>query len=273
MSPERGQRFIKAVVHSPNFGLFGEKTVLAFMINRKITPHIFNGHIMEIDFDIRDAVQMTDLLDLCPDLVSELEPNYKKYLEMKKAAGDVVDAQYTIKKENDAGIDPLLEDKKPDGPQKTPPKKENVDPDEHESEDERPIETIIRNGKTAAEIASTAIPYLPIIRKFNSPDKNSEEKIQKIIGICNKSPAHRKLLYWVPELLGVYDEIQWIVSQSRPIRTGVDPSYYKAQSGAQIAEKVLSRPPQKEGWQTVVLILGIVALTVVAIALIMHGKI
>jgi hypothetical protein len=265
-TPERGQRFIRATLHAPNFGLFGEKTQVSLMINRKIKPHIFDGHIMEIDFDIVDAVQLGDLLDICPELVLDLNPNYKKYLEVKKAS-ESIDAQFTVKPEEGKNkvIDSLFEElDKEIGKEKPENQEEN-------QEEERRIDAVIRNGKTAFEIAATAFPFLPGIRNLKKADDDTDEKIRKVIDLCNKSPAHKKCLYWVAEYLGVDKEIHWIVSQSRPIRTGIDPNYYKAQTGAAIAEKVLSRPKEPEGWQTVVLILGIVGFIVVAIALILHG--
>lgn len=266
--PERGQRFIKATVYAPNFGLFGEKTQIAFMINRKIKPKIFDGHIMEIDFDIQDATQIGDLLDVCPEFVNELTQNFHKFQEVRKEA-TTIDAQFTISEENKNMthvMDALLED-----PVKAETKQKSEE-NPNEEEDERPIDKVIRNTKSAFEIASTAFPYLPGIRDIKNPDiQNTDEKITKIINLCNKSPAHKKCLYWIADYLGVDKEVKWIVSQSRPIRIGIDPSYYKHQSGAAISEKVLSQPKVPEGWQTVVLILGIVGMVVLGIALIMHG--
>lgn len=259
--PDKGQRFVAITVHAKLMGL-GEKTRYAFMINPDIKPFVFGGKILELNFDIRDSVPLTDLLDIAPDLVIEINDKYKAHLdylkkEEQKKAGQI-DAEFTVKEENkidESLLEEIKEEKKPDP---TP-----------ELGDNRPIDTIIRNVKTGAEIAAIAIPYLPGIRKFKEPD--TEEKIKIMLDLCNKTPAHRKLLYWLPKYLEIQPEVHEIVSQSMIYRCGVIPAFYKAQTDAQIAEKVLARPKAPEGWQTVVMI-GLILVAFVIIVALLTGN-
>jgi hypothetical protein len=64
----RGQEYISLVVKGKDYGFLGEEVKLAFMINPQIPPRYF-GTTAEIDYDIRDATQLADLFDLCPELV------------------------------------------------------------------------------------------------------------------------------------------------------------------------------------------------------------
>jgi hypothetical protein len=256
--PNKGQLHFPVTVHAKMAG-FGEKTRMEFMLNPKIHPHIFNGNIFEVDFDIRDAVQLGDLLDIDPTLVFEIN---KKYLDdVKKKQPQVINADITVNEENKVD-DSLLEEEKP-----AEEKKES----EEEVEDEkRPIDTVIETAKTASDIAGIALPYLPVIRKFQT--EKTQEDVTKVLALCAKSEAHRKLLYWVPARMNIEPEIHQIVSQTVIYNTGISPSYYKAQSDAPIAEKMMSRPKEARGWQDVVM-LALVVLAIIVALLIATGHI
>jgi hypothetical protein len=253
--PDKGQRKFTMTVHKTMLGL-GESTKLDFMLNPDIKPKIF-GKVFEVDFDIRDSVQLGDLLDIAPELVYEINNNYRKYKTLKENQESVINADFDV---NDDLTDPM--------PAETiavkPPKPLA---DEEEDED-RLIDTVIKGVK---DIAATA-PYMPVLGKIiKTPEDQKQESIEKCLTLCAKHP---KLLYWLPQHLKIGPEVHAIVSQSRIYRTGVIPSYYHAQSGAMIAEKVLARPKEQTGWQQValyaVLIIGIVG-TIGIIAWLLHG--
>jgi hypothetical protein len=185
---------------------------------------------------------MADLLDILPGLPGEIFEKYRATVEQIEKS----DLPETI----NPG---LFEDS----------------PGEPEEENEgRGIDTVIDAVKQLAEISSVAIPNLPGFRRLVK-DQPTREKVEKTLEICKKHP---KLLNWVPELLDIEEEIKLVVSQSRIIRTGIQPSYYKAQTDAMIAEKVLSRPKVPEGWQTVVIV-GLIILCIIVALLIASGKI
>ena len=256
--PDTGQNHFPATVHAKMMG-FGEKTRLEFMINPKIQPKIFGGNIFEIDFDIRDSVQLGDLLDIMPDLVLEINKSYKIEIDKLKQQEQIQNAEFTVQ-----GVDDLFEDSE------VKPEPIEVKPTENDEEkEERPIDKVIEGAKTATEIVSTALPYLPVIRKFK--DDQTQEAVDKIMTLCTKSEAHRKLLYWVPQYLKVEPEIHAIVSQSLIYQTGVMPSYYKAQSDAPIAEKMFTRPKEAKGWQEVAIV-GLIVLGIIVTLLIATGK-
>jgi hypothetical protein len=249
--PNKGQTHFAATVHAKMMG-FGEKTRMEFMINPKIQPKIF-GNVFEIDFDIRDAVQLGDLLDINPDLVYEINKNYRL---QNSPPEDVQDAEYTVKSTED-----LFEDE----PKPAEEKKEEPE----EEEGTRQIDEIIKQAKTAAEIASVAIPNLPGIRNLTQ-EKNAEQ-VKKVLELCTKSPAHRKLLYWVPAVLNIEPEIHMLVSQTWIYQTGISPSYYRAQTDAPIAEKMMTRPEGKKGWQDVA-ILGLIIVGIIVVCFIFTHK-
>jgi hypothetical protein len=252
--PDKGQRYITLTVHREIFGLFGEKTRLAFMINPEIKPFIF-GRIIELNFDIRDSVQMGDLLDIVPDLVCEINETYKNVMEVQDKT---INAEFTVTNPSSTPADkksdlihqltdPIIEEKVTKEP-----------------EDERAIDVLIKGGKDIIEL-SGALYHL---RSESGDDKR--KKIEKVMALCKRYP---KCLYWLPKRLNLDQEIHMLVSQTRVTRCGILPPYYKAQTDALIAEKALTRPKTPEGWQTVVLILGIIGLVVLGIAIIMHGGI
>jgi hypothetical protein len=246
--PDKGQRSIKMTVHKEWFGL-GEKTKLEFMINPEIKPKVFQGKIMEIDFDIRDSVQLADLLDIAPDLVYSINEKYRNKKGMEREREQVINAEFDIK-------DALEGDDKKSNPLSDTITK--IPQEEEDEEDDRAIDTLIRGAKAVGEI----LPNIPLIGRISTvPENKKEQNIQKCLELCAQHP---KLLYWLPKYLKIEPEIHAIVSQSRIYRTGIMPSYYFAQSGAQIAEKVLARPKEQTGWQQVALI-GIVVLAVIIV--------
>ena len=223
--PEKGQRYVTVTIHKELFGL-GEKTKLAFEINPKIKPKMFGGNVMELDFDIRDAVPLADLLDILPEYVVNLNDNYRKSKE-------VIDVQPIEKPELEKIVDQIQSEPEP--------------------ESERRIDTVITAVKSAADNLNAIMTV---------KDSKDKEKIDKCLALCKKYP---KLLYWLPEKMDIGQEIHGIVMQSAIYRVGVLPSYYIAQANAMISEKTLTRPEKKEGWEQVALILGVIGLIVVGI--------
>jgi hypothetical protein len=237
--PNKGQGHFPITVHAKMLG-FGEKTKLEFMLNPKIQPKDF-GEIFEVDFDIRDAVQLADLLDIMPDLVYEINQNYKRDVDSEHPT---TDAEITK-------VDDLFE----------------AEPKPAEEEEEKTgAEKLAEGVKSAAEVASVAIPNLPIVSRFR--DDISRDKVEEILKKCQKYP---KLLYWVPDRLNIEPEVHALVSQSRIVRCGIMPSYYKKQSDAEIAEKVLAKPPQAKGWQDVAVI-GLIVICIIVVLLIATGR-
>jgi hypothetical protein len=257
---DKGQKKFTLTVHKDLYG-FGEATKLDFMLNPKIKPRQF-GKIFEVDFDIRDAVQLGDLLDVDPDFVYSVNKSYREKKSLRdrvKDNGQVQDAEYNIKD------DPLMEDPKQPGTTK------NVDPITEEEEDNTYAETLVKGAKDLFDTASTVMPFVPFPGKHELSDKEKEILIPKCLMLCQKHP---KLLYWLPDHLKVGPEVHAIVSQSRIFQVGVDPSYYNKQSGAQIAEKLLTKPKEAKGWQDVVIIgiivMGILGTIALAVWL-LHG--
>lgn len=258
--PDKGQRNINVTVHQAMFGI-GERTRLAFQINPKIKPKIFEGKIMEVDFDIRDSTQLGDLLDVCPELVYEIDKNYKKSEWYKKLKGvvdednEILNADFTVSSEKKEFIEV-----------------QDLTADLEEEEDKRPIDTVINGIKEAGEIITNAAPHLPLTEKvFKVPDEKKAENIRK----CMKLIAnHPKLLYWLPGYLKIEPEITAIVSQSRIYRAGIQPSYYIAQTGAMIAEKILTRPKEQTGYQQIIIIIAVLLFIIIIVGLIawlLHG--
>lgn len=254
--PDKGQKKFTLTVHKDLYG-FGEATKMDYMLNPKIKPKQF-GRVLEVDFNIRDACQLGDLLDVDPDFVYSVNKNYKEKKNLRDRMRDtaqVQDAEYNIKD------DPLMEDaKEPAGPTK------NVDPITDEEEDNTYAETVVKGVKDLVDTAATVYPFMPIPGKQELSDKQKEELIPKCLMLCQKHP---KLLYWLPDKLSIGPEVHAVVSQTMVYSVGVDPSYYNKQSGAQIAEKLLTKPKEAKGWQDVVImaiavigILGTIGLVV-----------
>jgi hypothetical protein len=236
--PDRGQRYVTIVVKGKQMGFKGEETKLAFKINPDIPPKIFGGFIQELDFDIKDSCPMADLVDVVPDLIYEINENYKVMAEVKK----------------DEGIESLMEPAPaPDG---TTEKKDD--------EKKAP-------APKKPPLIRTARKLYDILNQIKSADYESEKRalIKQCLDLCQEYP---KLIYWLPKEMTIYQEVNAIVSQSRIKRNGVIPSYYIRQSNAEIAEKVLQRPQTKTGWEQVVLILGVIIGFLILAALIFKAS-
>ena len=239
---DKGQRKFEVTVHKGTLG-FGEKIKLAYMLNPKIKPKIFDGKIFEVDFDIRDSVQLGDLMDIAPEIVKDVnDAFYKQRLEENRQKDDVVDAEYSVKNADD-----LFEET-----EETAPRSKSAIEIEEE-EDARIIDTIFNAGKDTIN----AVTGLTKLKQAEGKDKK-----QKIQDLLNIAARHPKLLYWLPGRIDIEPEITALVSQSMIYRTGIQPSYYIAQSNAMISEKTLARPKEQTGWQQVVMmaIVGVLIL-------------
>jgi len=230
--PDRGQRYITVTVQKKIIGLFGEEKRIALLINENIHPKLFGGFVQEIDFDIRDAAQLGDLLDVVPDLVYEINQNYKVIQEVRKdeGMGSLMEPQ-TVPEVSPAPTDGTTEKKEDEKKAPAVPKKPGL---------------IITSAKMLETISALK----------NTVDGIEKHKIiRECLDLCLLYP---KFFYWLPNYLKIDQEVHAIVSQSRIKRVGIIPSYYIAQSNAMIAEKVLARPAAKQGWEQVVII-GIIA--------------
>lgn len=242
--PDRGQRYITVTVKKKTLGIFGDETKLAFMINPDIPPKLFGGYIQEIDFDIRDSGQLGDLLDIAPDLVYEVNENYRVIQEERER----------MKKGSD--IESILERIKPvtaltepeEGAVKTEPK---------------PVPKKPGLLRTVNKLSDT---LEALKHSVDGPDKN--KLIKECLDLCLIYPSW---LNWLPKYLKIDQEIHAICSQTKIKRYGVIPSYYIAQSNAMISEKVLARPAQKPGWQDVIILLGTMIILVAFAALVLRA--
>jgi hypothetical protein len=99
-------------------------------------------------------------------------------------------------------------------------------------------------------------------------DTKKRDKIKKIMNICARYP---KLYYWLPNAMDIDKEIFSLVSAKVIYRTGIMSSYYAAQSGALISEKVLERPKEAPSWITVALV-GVIGIIIIALLLIALRK-
>lgn len=268
--PDRGQRYITITVRKKTLGIFGDETKLAFMINPDIPPKIFGGFIQELDFDIKDATPLADIVDLIPDLVYEINENYKLIQEEKEKA--------ILEMKEKPGIESIIE------PLPTPaPEETKEEANEGTKETVVPVEEKIEETKESKEVKKpeppspkkpgiliTSSKLLDILTRLKNegdgPEKN--KTIKECLELCVLYP---KLLYWLPKHLKIDQEVHAIVSQSRVKRVGVLPSYYVNQANAMIAEKVLARPAPKPGWQDVIIIIAVFAFIIGFIALILHA--
>lgn len=234
----RGQKFVTANLDNALLG--GNKTKLAFMIPTGIRPLVFKGKEMEFSYDIRDAVPMGDLTELVPDLVSGLSSDVHKILPDR-----VIDADFTPYEEEPVSVSSEEES--------------SVSQQVNETE-KTPAQKIKKGAKTALNVTKDAGSLIKIVAQLNLSDEDNELKantIKKVLDLCARYP---KALYWLPEMAGIGQEIQAIVSAKAIYAVGISPSYYAAESTAQISEKVLARPNPKKDWMDVV-IMAIAACT------------
>jgi hypothetical protein len=261
---DRGQDRIELVVKSKDYGFLGEEIKLAFMINPEIPPHYF-GNTQEIDFDVRDATQLADLFDICPEIVEHLNQTLYNILESSKKKDDnVIDAEFTEKKEKEEekkkeGIDPAivaLTDPAPE--KKAAPKEREL------SGIEQKIEKI-PGVKTTTEVLTkaTQIPHnikttyrgITILHEINyAEDEDKQKLMKKALQFCMK-PGNAKCLRWLPKYLHIEPDISAIISQTELDGVGIMPMYYIKQSSAEISEKMLQRPKSPEDWKTTALYL------------------
>lgn len=271
----RGQDRINLTVKGKDYGLFGEEIKLAFMINPDIPPKIF-GNIMEIDFDVRDATQLGDLMDICPDLVYELNQEFAKTWEsLIRKQNNVLDAEFTEKtekksQEEEKEFDDVLNaltDPVPE-PAKEPTKA--LTPFEQKIEKIPGVKGATRILDKIEEIPHTirtnarGKAILEDIRHSRDEEKN--EKIRKALEFCSQ-PGNQKCLRWLPKRLKIEPEIMAIVSQMELDGIGVLPMYYIKQSAAEISEKMLQRPKQAEDWKATLIYMaaGIAFLAIVVV--------
>lgn len=246
-TPDVGQRDITSLVKAKKFGIFGEEVKIKFIINPKIRPKLFGGYIQEIDYDVRDAMQLADLFDLMPDYVCELEDTFKQNIKTFEEA------------KNDPGIESLTEPTPASVPEGGAETKES---DKKVVSPTMPKKPGIIKG--SAKIASCLLALREAIE-----DKDRRKIISDCLELCKDHPT---MFYLLPHEFKIDQEVRAICAQTVIGRTGVIPSYYTAQSNAPIAEKVLQRPQIKTGWEQVVLILGVIIGFLILAALIFKAS-
>jgi len=241
----KGQRFVTVVVESP---LIGHKEKLAFMIPHEIKPFVFKGKELEFSYDIRDACPLTDLTDLYPEFIEHISADLATLLIPEKSTiedlyeNTVIDVEAKEIKKEEGTADPA-EPPKPDSPPPPAPapvKKENV-----------AVKVTKDSGTLLKEI----------VRLRLADDIKKQAIVKKIMSLCARHP---KLYYWLPKAWEIDMEVIAIVSAKGLFRIGIMPSYYAAQSGALISEKVLERPKEAPSWITVALV-GVIGIILVAI--------
>lgn len=254
----KGQRFITVLVENP---IIGKKEKLAFMIPHDIKPFVFRGSELEYNFDIRDATPLKDLTDLYPDFVHDLSEDLKTLFPPKK---NTIEDLY----EDDMVVDAdfIKIDSEKEEPKKEEPEQKPTEPLSEQAK------TVIVKKKveSAVQVTKDSTNLLKeIIRLHLADDVKKRDKIKEIMNICARYP---KLLYWLPSAMNLDKEIYSLVSAKAIYRTGIMPSYYAAQSGALISEKVLERPKEAPSWITVALV-GIIIFGIVALAFVFtRGK-
>jgi hypothetical protein len=104
-----------------------------------------------------------------------------------------------------------------------------------------------------------------IVRLRLADDPKKQAIVKKIMSLCARHP---KLYPWLPAALEIDMEVIAIVSAKALFRIGIMPSYYAAQSGALISEKVLERPKEAPSWITVALVgaIGIIIIAIIVLA-------
>jgi hypothetical protein len=255
----KGQRFVTVLVENP---LIGHKEKLAFMIPHDIKPFVFRGTQLEFNFDIRDATPLSDLTDLYPDFIHDLNEDLKTlFLPKEQSPKDQYENQIVI----DADII-KFDQKKPEEEAKsrldsiiTEITKKKEEPEQAKTE------TVKKTVESAVQVTKDSTELLKeIVRLHLGDDIQKRDKIKKITNICGRYP---KLLYWLPGAMDLDKEVYSLVSAKAIYRTGIMPSYYAAQSGALISEKVLERPKEQPSWITVALV-GVIGIIIIAMFLI-----
>jgi hypothetical protein len=270
----KGQRFVTVIVENPLIGL---KEKLAFMVPHDIKPFVFQGKFLEFNYDIRDATPLSELTDLFPDFIHNLNEDIKTLLPETIKTENLTDDFF---EEKPTVIDAVVTDI-------TEPKKEEVKTEEGDQEQKpaepqselqpEPITTeIIKKEGTVKKAITSAVKVTKdsgtllkeMIRLHLTDDSKTKDKVKKVMDICARHPT---LLYWLPKAMKIDKEIYSLVSAKAIYRTGIMPSYYAAQSGALISEKVLERPKEQPSWITVALV-GVIGIVIIALLLIATRK-
>lgn len=264
---DRGQDHIDLVVKPKDYFILGEEVKLAFMVNPEIPPRYF-GNTQEIDFDVRDSTQLADLFDLCPNLVYQLNQNLHDTLKALKKDTDIIDAEFTEKKEEETGktvIDDNLTALTDPIPEKDPPVQKELTDLEQKAMKVPGVKAITHTLDAVALIKynfQTNVKAASMLMDINyaSTNQKQQELMKKVFEFC-MTPGNQKCLRWLPKYLHIEPEVTAIVSQTELDGVGIMPMYYIKQSAAEIAEKILQRPKQPEDWKTT-LIYGAIALAI-----------
>ena len=228
-----GQRYVVVVVDNP---LRGDKIKMAFMISPEVKPFNFSGKELEYNYDIREATPLAALASVSPDLIAELNEDLSILLQ-NKSSENVVPAEFTEIKEETA-ISPV----EPDPASVLDNAKEN-------------IKAIKQKVKEAEKVTKDASKLIKIIAHLNlGAGELRTQQIREVISLCADYP---NLLYWLPKYMHLDMPVRALVSAIPLYRVGVHADYYGKQSAAEISEKVLERPKDKMGWETVVLVAAI----------------
>jgi hypothetical protein len=265
----KGQRFVTVLVENP---LIGHKEKLAFMVPHDIKPFVFRGTELEFNYDIRDATPLSDLTDLYPDFIHDLNEDIKTLLPENFLLEDLFEEKPVV---IDAVVTEIPDPKKEEN--KTEQEPEDAAPKTESQPQPAPVTTeIVKKEGTVKKTVASAVKVTKdsgtllkeMIRLHLADDAEKRKKVKKIMDICAQHP---KLLYWLPSAMKIDKEIYSLVSAKRIKRGGVMPSYYAAQSGALISEKVLERPKEQPSWITVALV-GVIGIIIVALLLIAMRK-
>lgn len=230
-----GQKYVTVIVDSP---LFGEKTKMAFMIPPDVKPFNFGGKELEYNYDVREATPLSSITNICPNLILELNEDLEQLLP--EEGHITIPAEFT----------PFEEEPK------TSPTEEDETDDEEESTVNENIAAAKEKIGEVVKVTSDASNLIKILAylKLTNNQNPDRKQVKNIFAICAKYPA---LLYWIPDYLDLNVPVRAIISAIPQYRVGVSSSYFAAQSGAMISEKVLQRPKEKMGLETVILVIAI----------------
>lgn len=262
----KGQRFVTVLVENP---LIGHKEKLAFMVPYDIKPFVFQGKFLEFNYDIRDATPLSDLTDLYPDFIHDLNEDIKTLLPENFMIEDLYEEKPVV---IDAVVTELPDSKKEEVKTEEP---DAAAPQTDPQPEPITTEIVKKEGTVKKAVASTVkvtkdsgTLLKEMIRLHLADDAEKRKTVKKVVDICARHP---KCFAWLPKAMKIDKEIYSIVSAKAIYRTGIMPSYYAAQSGALISEKVLERPKEQPSWITVALV-GVIGIIIVALLLIATRK-
>lgn len=227
-----GQQFVTVIVDSP---LFGEKVKMAFEIPPKVKPYNFAGKELEYNYDVREAAPLSSIASMCPDLVLELNEDLNQLLPDEEHI--TIPADFT----------PFEGEE---------PEKQQEDVEEKPADNENLAAAKERIGEVVkvTSDASNLIKVLAYLKLTNNQNPELRKKVKDLFLICAKYPT---FLYWLPHYLDLDMPVTAIVSAIPQYRVGLSASYFAKQSSAMISEKVLERPKEKMGLETVILVIAI----------------